>query len=38
MNFDDKLQQIQKAIGSELELYELLKDIKKEKNKNKRLP
>lgn len=36
--FDEKLQQILAAIKFEQELYELLKDLKKERNKNKRLP
>ena len=38
INFDDKLYQIKSAIQHELELYDLLKDLKKEKNRNKRLP
>ena len=36
--FDEKLQQILAAIKYEQDLYELLKDLKKERNKNKRLP
>lgn len=33
-----KFEQIKEAIRSEIELYEYLKDLKKEKNQNKRLP
>ena len=37
-NFPDKLIQISSAIEQEIQLYELLRDLKKEKNQNKRLP
>lgn len=38
MGFPDKLNQISVAIENELELYNMLRDLKKEKNQNKRLP
>lgn len=38
VDFITKLVQIKNAILFEQELYELLKDLKKEKNRNKRLP
>lgn len=38
ISFDEKLKQVYPAIGKELELYEILKNLKKEKNKIKRMP
>ena len=38
LEFMDKLSQIETAIDFEISLYEYLKDLKKEKNQNKRLP
>ena len=38
LKFIEKLTQIKNAIIDELELYEYLKQVKKEKNHNKRLP
>ena len=38
VSFDTKLLQVYESIKRELELYELLLNLKKERNKNKRLP
>jgi hypothetical protein len=37
-NFMKKLKQIEEAIKHELELYDMLKELKKVRNQNKRLP